>query len=382
MNNALGKVFILFCFSLLNAQDFEYNIQVDKNTPYVKEAVILYFDVNQSNHDIVLFFDFDILKDPSYYAQRIDIQEKDAYHNTQIRYTYLIYPLQDKEIHIAFRLTQKATTDESVAYSFSGDRDNVKTLETKDTVISIPALSLKVKSLPKETLLVGDFSLDYKIPKHKAQSYEPLPMQITIKGKGFPPILENILAKETAFKQFRQKPINTSSTSKKGTHNLVNYTLALSHDSNFTVEAIQIHAFNPLLEKRYRLTLPKQTFIITKPKESTLLDKSDSPAPLAINWQSIKDLLSYLFVFIMGYIFAVFHKEKQYFLKRNKIKIEQPLKSKIQNIRTHKALLQLLMAQNTQAFHSIIEQLEAVCYGEKKVSLEALKKEAQENRHA
>lgn len=126
----LGKMIPLsllcIAFTFLNARDFDYTVRVDKTNPYVKEAVILTVDVNQTNHDMVLLFDFDLVKSKSYSFQRIDIKEIDVYHAVQIQYTYLLYPLQSGIVDIAFNLTQKATTDESVAYSFSGDRDNVK----------------------------------------------------------------------------------------------------------------------------------------------------------------------------------------------------------------------------------------------------------------
>jgi hypothetical protein len=197
MKHNLGKIVLLFLgFTFIFANDFNYKITVDKTNPYIKEAVILTVDINQTNHNIVLLFDFDLLKNNSYSFQRIDIKEIDAYHAAQIQYTYLIYPLKEGDINIDFHLTQKATTDESVAYSFSGDRDNVKGLVTVNTKIDLAPLTLKVKPLPKNTQIVGDFSLDYKIKTLHAQAFEPIPLQVTLKGIGYPPLLENLLPSE------------------------------------------------------------------------------------------------------------------------------------------------------------------------------------------
>ena len=63
MKNNLGKtILFLLAFVLLQAEDFSYNFKVDKTDPYVKEAVILTFDIQQTNEDIVLLFNFDLKK--------------------------------------------------------------------------------------------------------------------------------------------------------------------------------------------------------------------------------------------------------------------------------------------------------------------------------
>jgi hypothetical protein len=361
---------------MLHAKDFDYNININTPQPYLKEAVILFFDVNQSNHDIVLYFDFDIKQDPSYHAQRINIQESDAYHNAQIRYTYLIYPLQVGAIKVKFKLTQKATNDESVAYSFSGDRDNVKTLETKDTSINITPLQLFVKAIPKDTDIVGDFSLDYKIKTHQAQANEPIGIQINIKGLGYPPLLENILGKETAYKQFTQNPESKSTATIKGIQNLIHYPMAISSDKSFTLKAIKINAFNPKKEKSYTLNIPSQEFNISEVKTDTLIDKVDFPPILKNDWQWLQSLLVYFLVFGLGYASALFTRKFNF--KRVSIKKYNPLIEKIEQSKSHKALLQVLMAQNDKKFINVIEKLEKVCYGNENVKLAVLKREVKD----
>jgi len=382
VKHTLGKVIFILLFAFLHAEAlkakyFDYSIHLDKKNPYLKEGVILYFDINQTHHDKVLFFDFDVLQSPSYHAQRIDINEHDSYHNIQIRYTYLIYPLVKKEISIAFSLTQKATTDESVAYSFSGDRDNIKTLETDDTKIAIPPLRLNIKALPKGTDIVGDFSLEYYIKTHTAQAYEPLPLNVTLKGLGYPPILEHLLPPKTAFTQFTETPLQHSTSSPQGIQSRIIYPMALSHDRNFSLERIEIHAFNPKLQKSYTLVLPRQDFSIYPIQENVLLDKIDSPPPLKIGWEWLTNILGYFIVFAMGYTLAQFKKTPKY-LYVAKISQDTELSTKITEVKTHKALLQLLMAQNHKAFSSTIRKLEAVCYENEKIALKVLKKEAQE----
>jgi len=156
MKNSLGKILIiLFCTLWLNAEDFKYHFTLSSTSPYVKEAVIMTLDLNQSNRNKVLFFHFALKKNPDYEFHRITAKETGENIAARVHYEYLIYPLRSGEIQLHFDLIQKATTEANLVYSFSGDRDNVKGLTTVDTQIDLPPLTLKIKSLPKGTSLVS-----------------------------------------------------------------------------------------------------------------------------------------------------------------------------------------------------------------------------------
>jgi len=378
MKHNLGRLVGILCLvyfsvTLLQAEDFTYDLRVTKTNPYVKEAVFLTFDVNQTNHDIVLLFDFDLVKKENYSYQRVDIKETNDAHDLHIRYTYLIYPLQDGEVDIHFKLRKRVTTEDSVAYSFSGDRDNVKGLVTKDYSINLPPFMLHVKPLQKDILLVGDFTLEYSLKNHQAKAYESLPFNFTLKGKGYPPRLNNILPKDIKFTLFSEKPNVHALSSKEGTHSTVNYTMALSHDKDFTLPAISLKAFNPLSEKTYTLHIPSQNFKITEVNKTTLVDKVNIPPLLKENWSWSKTLFSYFIVFISGYLTArAIHWQK----KSSKTETIHPLREKIKLSKNKKELLQILMAHNNQHFSSCINMLEDSLYANGKMSLKELKEEA------
>lgn len=372
MKNSLGKLYILLLYLItLQAEDFTYKFSIDNTHPYVKEAVVLSVELSQTNHDIVLLFNFDIAPSKDYSFQRLDAQETDSYHNAKVHYIYLLYPLRPGEIDIKFNLLKKVTSDESIAYSFSGDRDNIKGLVTVDTQVTLPPLKLKVKALPKEAVLIGDFNLTYSIKQHQSKPHEPLPIQVTLKGWGYPPLLENILPKEGNFTRFTEQPIVQSKASRKGTTSTVNYPMALSHNQSFTLSTVHIKAFNPKTQKPYTLTLPSQHFNITKTDTLRLVDSVDTPQVFSTDWQWLQSLLSYLLVFAAGYFTAVIWKWE----KSISAKEQHPLKKKIQNAHDAKALLQLLIAtQNTQ-FASPIKKLESSLYGEGTINLNRLKQE-------
>ena len=377
VKNNLGNLYVgvLFLFAsmvMLHAEAFSYKFDLSKQTPYVKEPVLLTLDINQTNHDLVMMFNFAIQKSEDYTFQRLDIKESDSYHHTKVRYYYLIYPLRSGDINISFDLIQKTTTDESIAFSFSGDRDHVKGIVTTDTKVDLPPLQIEVKPLPEGTLLVGDFSLSQMIKKSKAKAHEPLPFQVTIKGIGYPPLLDALLPKEGNFTRFTEKPIVKSFPSFKGTQNTVIYPMALSHDQSFMLPSISLKAFNPKTQKSYTLEIPAQHFEIQEVERARLVDKVDAPELLKEDFSWLPTLLSYLVVFGAGYLTAVSWK----WTKKQKHKEVHPLIGKIEACQDEKTLLKLLMATDSRGFSPIIEALENSLYGNGKMSFKKIKQDA------
>ncbi len=376
MKNSLGKaVLVLLCTLWLHAEDFKHHFTLSQSTAYIKEAVIMTLDLNQTNRDKVLFFQFTLKKSPDYEFHRLNVKETGENIAAKVHYEYLIYPLRSGNIVLHFNLIQKATTEENLAYSFSGDRDNVKGLTTVDTKIDLPPLTLKAKALPKGTSLVGDFSLTHSLKTNKAKAYEPLPFQVTIKGSGYPSLLKDLVPENNHFTLFKEKPIVNAVNSSHGTTSTVIYPMALSHSKSFDLGSIVLKAFNPKTKKSYELTIPKQYFDISKVDVKSLIDKIDSPKPLQSAWSwfatILTSLLSYLVVFAAGYLTAISLKWK----KKSTAQTSDPLKEKIEACKDEKALLQLLMATDSKQFALSIEKLEASLYGEGQTSFKKIKEE-------
>jgi len=368
------KLFIALSFVVLFAEDFTYEFHLDKTDPYLKEPVILTLDLKQSNHDIVLLFNFNLRKSDAYFFQRLDTKETDSHHNIQIHYIYLIYPLKTGKIDISFELMKKVTTDDSVAYSFSGDRDNVKGLVTTDTKITLPSLSLTVKKLPQGTTLIGDFKLTHKFKKTEAEAYEPIPFEVQIEGTGYPPLLETLLAENLDFTLFKENPIVNSTHSKEGTKSSVIYPMALSSDNSFDLPPLSIKVFNPETMKSYELTIAKQHFSISKIDVNTLVDKTDNPKPLQSDWSWLGSLLTYLVVFTAGYLTALSVKWRKKILPQT----NDPFREKIKNCYDERSLLQLLMSIDSKKFARDIEILENALYRNAKINFKKVKQEVLE----
>ncbi len=368
----LGKVlsfWLLLTLSFLAAEDLSYTFHADTNTPYVKEPVILNIDLNQTNHNIVLLLDFDLKKSDAYTFQRLDAKEMDAHHDTKVLYTYIVYPLKAGEIPIHFKLTKKVTTDSSVAYSFSGDRDNVRDMVTVNSEVTLPPVVLKVKPLPKAVDFVGDFTLRQSFKKHHAKAYEPLPFQIEIKGKGYTPLIENIIPKTLDVTLFKEKPLVKTVHSHSGSQTSVIYPMAFSSKKSFDLPEVKLQAFNPKTKKLYTLNIPAQHFDVEKEESTALLDKKDSPKPFNTDWSWLSTLLSYLLVFAAGYLSAVSFKLRKKQPQRRK----NILQEKIASAKDEKALFQILMASDNKKFAPLIDQLESALYKNAKINFKDVK---------
>ncbi len=367
----LRLLLVIVGITAVNAGDFTYKFALSDTTPYLKEAVVMKLDLEQTDHSKVLLFKFSPKKSEAYEFYRLDMKEEDAYHAAKIHYTYLIYPKRIGEIDITFDLIEMVTTDEKVAYSFSGDRDNVRGLNKKDIPIDLPPLKLHVKPLPKGTQIVGDFKLDYTIKKERASAYEPLPLTITLKGVGYPPVLDQIIPPNKDFSIFSEKPIVRTVRSEKGSRCTVTYPLALSAQKSFTLPEIKLKTFDPKTEKQNSLTIPKKQFTVTQPEPGTLVDKIDSPKPLQSDWGWLGTLLGYLVAFVAGFLSAKSIKWRP----EKKVKPENALKAEIMATSDPKKLLALLIAADDRRYESIIRKLEKSIYSKRGPSLKQIKSE-------
>lgn len=278
MKQSLGKIALFIIFStLLFSEDFIYKIDVDNNQPYLKEPIILNLEINQTNHNKVIFFKFDLKKSNSYLFKRLDAEDKGKHHFAHLKYRYLIYPLKEGKIDIKFKLQKRVTNDESLSYSYSGDRDNIKLLVTKDSDIELLPIKLYVNPLPKDTEIVGDFKLNYKIKTHKAKAYQPIPVKIEIKGKGYLPLIDNIIQSDRNITIFKDKPIIKSIPLQKDRLYTIVYPMAISSNKSFSLKKRVIKGFNPQTKESYLLTIPKQDFDIEPIDKTILIDRDNNP---------------------------------------------------------------------------------------------------------
>ena len=363
------KVIFLSLFLIVNflyANDVEYSFHISNEKPYEKEAVVLEVNLTQTDPSKVMLFNFSLKASKDYEFHQVGFKEHEKYHDLRHEYVYLIYPKKSSEVLLQFNMTKSITDDDKVAYSISGDRDNVKGLQKEDIVVSLKPLVLTVKALPSNVALIGDFTLTHTLDKQETEAYDPVNLKVKLKGKGYLSSFE-LLKENGDYRLFTQSPKLKSFHSKNGSNSSLEWDYAISAKESFSLPKVSLKAFNPKTEKVYELGFPSYTVKVNQVDEALLLDNVDSPArSKGIDWDFWSWLFSYVVVFVAGWFMP------RDLFKRKKVLVkseEEILKSKIASSKTHKELLQLLLLENNVKFSKAIKALEGVVYNGEKHSL-------------
>ena len=361
---------LFFIVNFLSAKDVATSFHISNENPYEKEAIFLEVNLTQVNKTKVMLFKFSLEKSEDYDFHQVRLKEYENYHDLRHEYTYLIYPKKSGEVFLKFKMIKSITDDDKVAYSISGDRDNVKSLQKKDVVVDLSPLHLEVKPLPKGIDLVGDFSLTHSLDKKETEAYDPVNLKVELKGQGLLSSFE-LLKENKDYKVFTQSPKVKTFHSENGSNSSLVWDYAISAKESFVLPKVNLKAFNPNTEKVYELGFPTYAIRVNQVEVDSLLDEVDSPARLkGIDWDFWSWLFSYVVVFVAGLLVPRdLFKRKEVLAKSS----EDILNVKINDAKTHKALLQVLLLENDVKFSKAIEALEGVVYNGENIALSKIK---------
>jgi len=361
-----------FVVNPLYANDVAYSFNLSKTDPYEREGVFLEVNLTQVDQSKVMMFKFSLKDSENYEFHQVGFKEHENYHDLRHEYLYLIYPKKSGEVDLAFEMRKSITDDDKVAYSISGDRDNVKGLEKKDFDVALKPLRLEVKPLPEGTDLVGEFTFEHHLDRKETEAFDPINLKVELKGEGLLSSFE-LLKPSDAYKLFTQDPTFKIYHTKLGSNSSLAWAYAISAKKDFTLPKIVLNAFNPKTQKRYALTLPSYSIEVETIDETSLLDSENYPEKSkGIDSDFWTWLLSYLVVFMAGLLTPrdIFQKKKTI-----ETSAKERLHLKISRARTHKALLHLLLLENDGRYAEAIEVLEGVVYNGEQKSLVSIKKE-------
>lgn len=361
--------FIFLGFFVLNplyANDVAYTFNLSKTNPYEREGVFLEVNISQVDQSKVMMFKFSLKASENYEFHQVGLKEYENYHDLRHEYLYLIYPKKSGEVDLAFEMQKSITDDDKVAYSISGDRDNVKSLEKKDFDVALKPLRIEVKPLPEGTDLVGEFTLEHHLDRKKTEAFDPINLKVELKGEGLLSSFE-LLKPSGNYKLFTQEPTFKTYHTKLGSNSSLAWVYAISAQKDFTLPKIVLKAFNPKTQKSYALTLPSYAIEVEQVAKEKLLDNEDYPTRIkGIDWAFWYTILSYIIVFLAGLLMP---KDLLKSTQVNTKNSEDILRIKIQNAKSHKALLQTLLLENNPNFSKAIEALEGVVYNGEKIAL-------------
>ncbi len=362
MKRILGSLLLIFLH--LQASNLEtHKIDISTHKPYIKEGVKISSTLIQEDSSQTMFFEFSPKKSKDY--DLILIKNENIPLSSMKKksiFEYIIYPLHEGEISIKFDFIVKQATDEDMRSDFTIGQYQTSSLRTTDTKIDIEPIIINVKSPPQKVDLIGDYKLDFSIDKESIKSSEQLNISYHIKGEGYPKEKIPPLISKIEGVHYFEDIINNSSQ----TNLDISYNYAILSKKNFKIPAINIKCFDPKKEILYSLKTKTKNIKVQKIDISKIVDKEDSYPNKKFQWRDLIPYINYILIFFAGFI-------TNNIISRYKKSIKKPnnIEEEIEQTKTTKELLQLLISKTDPKFEQYIEKL----YNNRDISLSKIKKE-------
>jgi len=375
MKKNLGKIifFILFTQTVLFADKLAtYTLSANKYKAMVKEPIVITFEVTQKDPTDHMFFLLTAKKSEDYEIKLLKSLNDDSNkHHSKASFKYLLFPLKAKTIEVKFNFTIQTASDKALAQSYVDDHDGGKAIEKINHVISLKALKVNVKELPKGVDLFGDFTLHAQCDKQTVSPYEDINILYTLKGEGYKNEKLSLLQSMPGVTLFKDIRDSYMQLTKNGYKSKRLYTYALSSTDNFEVPALHLVAYSFSKHKKYVLVTPPYKIQVKKIDPKTLLDTKDAPKiTYFFSMKTIKTYFTYIMLFLFGFISAKvldmnFKKGK----KRDKLK-------DIKEAQTPQQLILILLNKyRGEESKYFIKELEKIAYKQSSLSFSKIKKE-------
>ncbi len=360
MKSTLGKacILVLLYMNLFsNSNLATYSLTANKTNIYEKEAVKISFVTHQAQHDNNMFFFLESKKSNKYDITLLQKTVEDiAYHDKRTTFTFLLFPLIHGKIEVDFDFTIKEASDVAVAEIYTGGRNNVQGIQTKDTKVKIKAIKLNIKELEKNVDLVGDFELVTTIDKKAINEYESVNATYLLQGVGFDKINIEPISKIKDVSIFSDVTKFYNKETESGYQIKREFHYALISDKNFKIEKKKFKCYSPSSNSYYTIQTNEYNISVSKLDKSELVDKINYPQSVDI-FTNAKDFLIYIFIFSIGFISAKIMPTRFYILKANNEFTD------IKNCKTPKELLHTLAQHYSKVdFKEQFDKLEIIVY--------------------
>lgn len=362
MKKSLGSLILFLTVSLFGSSLVDYNFKVSNHNPFVKEAVEIEFVATQLDQSAVMFFELKPHNSKDFELHIIGKTDtKKSYHESKAVYKYRLYPLISGIIQLNFDFKVLEASDDAVEKFYTGNRDVINPMATKDTDIELEPLVFEVNEI-RDVLLIGDYQLDVAVGKTNISSFEQLNMIYTLQGEGYPSKLQTLLPEIKGVEQFLELERH------KNGKDIFHYAFLSKND--FVVPAIEIKCFSPTKKKYYTLKISEQNIKVESMDVNNLLDEKDSYPTTAFDWESLLPYLNGFLLMLSGFIIAKL--DPMQYLKKSQ-KLQNPIHQKIKDAKDEKSLLRVLLSSHANRYKPFIDELEKSIYDNKKCDLNKIK---------
>ncbi|NPA29795.1 MAG: protein BatD [Epsilonproteobacteria bacterium] len=375
MRRVPGRVW-LFWLALgvrLFSADFQYTLTLQKQSAYVHEPVLVTLDVWQTDAKGIVYFDFDLLKNPAYRAHFLYKKRVRGAEGKRVRFAYLLFAERAGEVAVSGRLVLKRTTESRLRHNNTGEPVKAKAIDTTDTAYRLPPAHLTVRALPADVPLVGEFSMAVLSGAKSVTAGEPIYVTIRVQGVGYVKKRWRPNLKIDGVRLFADTPRISRRYTREGLRYEARFSYALLAKRPFKVPALRTQAFSYRRRALYTLQTPPVPIGVTRPKGEPV-DPYTKPASIYEQIARLQRLALYGVIFLGGYLTALL--VGRWRRLERPAKEPETLEREIAEAKGAKELLYLLARNDPRRFAEVICKLERGVYRKERVEFNALKKEA------
>jgi len=375
MKYTLGNILLLllFCNSYLLAESSlaSYTLKASKTTAVIKEPIVITFTAKQKDHSDHMFFSLEPQKSKDYSIVLLNKKIDDSkYHDSLATFTYLLFALREKDLHIHFNLIIKTASDKAIKQSYVDDHDNSVAISTYDTKEKMQTLFIKINPLKHPVDLVGDFHLSESLDKIKISQFEDLNLHYLLTGKGYKAKhLKLLKNSDKTISLFVKENTILSKLTTEGYIFKKEYIYAITAKDDFTVPSISLQAYSPTKHIYYTLSTEKKSIKVTKIDNAALLDKEEFPQKEEFDFTLYKNIFIACIIFLAGFLTAKMSENFHFTHKKRKF-------ADIEDTTSVQSLMLLLMHKyRDKDINNFINTLEMIKYKKSSQSLEEVKKQ-------
>lgn len=364
MKRILGSM-LLLTLSLWGRSVYHWDVSVDNPSLFLHEATQLtmkcVYEKEGKNDDVEFSppknvpFEFKLLREDRSFIEG----------RQHIVYEYLLFARAEGNYSLKVEPKMLFTTQSAINNIIIG-RDNVNDLEVEKEVAQIDPIEIQVKGTQSD--FAGRFTLTSTLDQEKVSAFEPVHLELRIKGQGNMQDITPFNFAIEGVEVFVDEPEVKMVMTPHGYEGEWVQRFAFVGEKAFEIPAITLQYFD--LDQHKQVYLQTQSFTVQIKSDglsrASLVDDIDSPST-QIKWSEYLSYLYYGLSFIFGFMVA-----KLVRLPKRKVKNAQF--EALNNAKTAKELMNLLLQLDHVKYANEIEQLETAVYAKASVDLTQIKK--------
>ncbi len=298
LGNLLGIVMFVMASAAYGIEPYTWSLNAHKSSAYVNEAVAFEYTCDFDDEAYLYVIELNIVGENEIY-RLYSLGESEAIKEgkRQTVYRYLLFPKKAGEQTFRFNVLMRKTTRASIENSVIG-RDNVRGYSFEDHALELPPLRLDISDHKEK--MTGRFSLDVTLDKTDVKAYEPVHLDVRLRGEGDFDEMKDMVLKIAGVKVFSEAGEKRYVLTTEGYKGEWEQKFSIVAEKDFTIEPIELAYFD--IDKKERVVLRSERFDIKVSegyKREALLD--DVAPEADSSWWSWS-YLNYLFTLIAGIV--------------------------------------------------------------------------------